>query len=66
MKRLRTLLRRALVGALVLVALCSSIASADPGVAGPEVVAGTTQAVIPEDPGIEIVPQVLPEDPGIN
>jgi hypothetical protein len=65
-KQLRTLLRRALVGALLLVALCSSIASADPGVPAPEVVAGTTQAVLPEDPGIEYAPHVLPEDPGIN
>lgn len=60
MKRLGTLLARALVGALLLVALGSSIASADPGATGP---AGTVQAVLPEDPGI---PDVLPEDPGIN
>jgi hypothetical protein len=61
MKRARTLVARAIVGALLLVALTSSIASADPGRL-PPVLPG-----LPEDPGIGFLPcLVLPEDPGIE
>lgn len=61
MKRARTLMARAIVGALLLVALTSSIANADilrplPPLPG-----------LPEDPGIGFLPGItLPEDPGIN
>jgi hypothetical protein len=63
MKQVRTLLMRALILAVLLVALSSSLASADPGPLGPGAATTTSQAVIPEDPGI---PDALPEDPGIN
>jgi hypothetical protein len=62
MKQLRTLLTRAFAAALLLVALSSSLASADTGAP-----AQYAPQALPEDPGIEnIVPAVLPEDPGIN
>ena len=60
MKRARTLVARAIVGALLLVALTSSIANAD-------TILRPTLPGLPEDPGIGFVPGiVLPEDPGIN
>jgi hypothetical protein len=65
MKQLRTLLMRAFILASLLLALNASIVSADPGDLAPGAGA-TAQAVIPEDPGIEFVPDQLPEDPGIN
>jgi hypothetical protein len=60
--KLRTLLTRALILAVLLLGLSSSIASADPGVPPPDGVAAPN--ALPEDPGI--APQQLPEDPGIN
>ena len=48
MTRLRRLLVRTLVGALVLLSLGASVASADPGISGSP--HASTQAV-PEDPG---------------
>ena len=64
MRRLGALLARAIVGALLLVALNSSIASADTGRLRPgDVVTPTNQAELPEDPGIGCQ---LPEDPGLE
>jgi hypothetical protein len=62
MKRARILLGRAIVGALLLVALNAGIASADPGPTPP---ARTVVApcFFPEDPGLGIV--LFPEDPGL-
>ena len=51
MKRVRTLLVRAIVGALLLVALAGSVAYADDG--------------IPGSGGVPAIPDLLPEDPGI-
>ena len=52
MTRVRTLLARALVGALLLLCLGASVASADPGVpAGSDGVVAPT--MLPEDPGLE-------------
>ena len=50
MKRVRTLLVRAIVGALVLLSLGASVASADTGRSGGSD-GGSTQFVLPEDPG---------------
>jgi hypothetical protein len=52
MKRVRTLLVRALVGALLLLSLSATLASADPGPSGGSD-GGSTQLVLPEDPGLE-------------
>ena len=49
MKRVRTLLVRAIVGALVLLSLGASVASADPGLNE----RGSSQFMLPEDPGLE-------------
>lgn len=49
MRRVRTLLVRAIVGALVLLSLGASVASADPGLND----RGSTQYMLPEDPGLE-------------
>ena len=69
MKRLRslgTVLTSAFVLSFVLVALGSSIASADPGLgAGDRASAPSRPSALPEDPGIGYTDQ-LPEDPGIN
>jgi hypothetical protein len=52
---------RAIVGALLLVALSSSIANADILLPLPPMPG------LPEDPGIGFLPGIiLPEDPGIN
>jgi len=51
-KRVRTFLVRAIVGALLLVALAGSVAYADDGSAYGSGGSTTTNAV-PEDPGIE-------------
>jgi hypothetical protein len=60
MKRARTLVARAIVGALLLVSLSSSIARAD-------TILRPVLPGLPEDPGIGFVPGItLPEDPGIN
>jgi hypothetical protein len=62
MKRARILTGRAIVGALLLVALNAGIASADPGTTppAPTVVA---PCIFPEDPGLDLV--LFPEDPGL-
>lgn len=53
MKRVRTLLMRAFVGALLLLAIGSSTASADPGL-WVDADGGSTQpCLLPEDPGLE-------------
>jgi hypothetical protein len=59
MKRARILVGRAIVGALLLVALNAGIASADPGPTPP----APTVVAFPEDPGLCIV--LFPEDPGL-
>ncbi len=52
MKRVRTLLVRAFVGALLLLSLGATVASADPGPSDASD-GGSTQLVLPEDPGLE-------------
>jgi len=52
MRRVRTLLVRAIVGALVLLSLGASVASADDGRSG-EAGVGSAQFLLPEDPGLE-------------
>ncbi len=67
MKRLRTLLARAILGAVLLVALNASMASADPGRGNSGAApTPTSQAALPEDPGIGYETLALPEDPGIE
>ncbi len=61
MKRARILVGRAIVGALLLVALNAGIASADPGT--PVTVIVPSAAYFPEDPGLGQI--VFPEDPGL-
>jgi hypothetical protein len=61
MKRARIPVGRAIVGALLLVALNAGIASADPGT--PVTVVAPTVVAFPEDPGLCIV--LFPEDPGL-
>jgi hypothetical protein len=65
MKRVGSLLARSLIGALLLLALTSNIASADPGngQGGP-----LPQLIQPEDPGTSagLQPQIQPEDPGFS
>ena len=52
MKRVRTLLVRVIVGTVLLLSLSASVASADPGgSSGSD--RGSTQFVLPEDPGLE-------------
>ena len=53
MKRVRTLLMRAFVGALLLLAIGSRTASADPGLPRGSAGASTQQCLLPEDPGLE-------------
>ena len=69
MKRLRlrgTVLASAFVLSFLLVALGSSIASADPGLGTQDLASGLSRpSAFPEDPGIGYTDQ-LPEDPGIN
>ncbi|HYR94404.1 MAG TPA: hypothetical protein VEP48_09400 [Methylomirabilota bacterium] len=60
MKRARILIGRAIVGALLLVALNAGIASADPGTPVNDVVPTVS---FPEDPGLGQI--VFPEDPGL-
>ena len=64
MKQLRTLLARALILAVLLVALSSQVARADPGDPALDGVTTPAPNVIPEDPGIP--PDLLPQDPGIE
>ena len=52
MRRVRTLLVRAIVGALVLLSLGASVASADSGRSS-GFDGGSTQFLLPEDPGLE-------------
>ncbi|HKW77726.1 MAG TPA: hypothetical protein VJQ09_01430 [Candidatus Limnocylindria bacterium] len=58
MKRVRSLLLRALLIALLLVPFTGTVATADPGTNG-----SIVPQVLPEDPGI--LPLRLPEDPGL-
>jgi hypothetical protein len=51
MKRARTLLVRALVGALLVLTLGAGVASADPGTPGGSD-GGSAPNILPEDPGI--------------
>jgi len=53
MKRVRTLLTRAIVAALLLVALSANVASANPGSAGTEPGPSSGTTSIPEDPGLD-------------
>jgi hypothetical protein len=54
MKRVRTVLVRASVAALLLMALAGSVAYADDGgTPRPDGSSGSTQLIVPEDPGIE-------------
>ena len=53
MKWVRTLLLRAIVAALLLVAVSANVASADPGSAGTEPGPSSGTTAIPEDPGLE-------------
>jgi len=70
MKRVRMLLARSLVLALLLLALGASAASADPGttpeptVALPSDPGGASTTTLPEDPGYLTDDIVLPDDPG--
>ena len=52
MKRVRTLLVHAFVGALLLLALSASVASADPGPSG-GFDGGSAPSLLPEDPGLD-------------
>jgi hypothetical protein len=61
MKRARILIGRAIVGALLLVALNVGTASADPGT--PVNVVVPSAASFPEDPGLGQI--LFPEDPGL-
>ena len=53
MKRIRTTALRALVGALLLLTVGASTASADPGLRVDAGGASTQQCLLPEDPGLE-------------
>ena len=53
MKRLRTLLVRAFVGALLLLTLGANVASADPGLWNGSQGGSTQLYLLPEDPGLE-------------
>ena len=57
MTRVRTVLARSLVLVLLLLGLCASTASADPGTT-PE-----PAAILPDDPGYSVTTS-LPDDPG--
>ena len=70
MKRVRTLLLGATIGALLLLTVGAGGASADPGLWD-----GSADApdfhVLPEDPGVNLLPEdpgvnVLPQDPGLE
>jgi hypothetical protein len=53
MKRVSTLLLRAFVGALLLLAVVAGTASADPGLAAPADGGSSQILSLPEDPGLE-------------
>ena len=53
MKRVRTLLVRAFVGALLLLTLSASVASADTGLWNGSHGGSTQLYLLPEDPGLE-------------
>jgi hypothetical protein len=70
MKRVRTLLLAATLGALLLLTVGAGRASADPGLWDGSGDAANFH-VLPEDPGLNVLPEdpgvnLLPEDPGLN
>jgi hypothetical protein len=63
MKRLASLLSRAVLAALLLLSLFASVASADPGDQGENV---DVQGQDEGGAGASILEMILPEDPGIE